>query len=166
MLRDQLVLEFESLIDQWLLNPDPEIEALVRQHRVLPISADMGGNYFFRPHDAQVVCCGWGPNDDLYLQEPMMRMGALIAGVKKYPQLKAFLPQRPSDAADCLACRGTGRFRNIAGCGACWCLGWLHESVQVAEPASVATPSITSQQKRGQLQSLRGRLVSLLKKFN
>lgn len=130
MTHDRLLVEIDALIEQWLLNPDPEIESVVRRHRVLPISGDLGAAYFFRPHDGQVVCCGWGASD-FHEEIPSLTMGALVAGAKKYPQLKAFLPARPSDAADCLDCRGTGKVLQSAGCETCWCLGWLHDSVQV-----------------------------------
>ena len=136
--------EFESLIDQWLLMPDAEVEGLVRQHRVLPISADMGSTYFFRIADRQVLCCGWGPNDALYIEEPSMQVGAMVAGAKRYPQLKAFLPKRPSDAVECVECHGTGTILNSCGCGACWSLGWLHETVNNVSPANPSRPTVAA----------------------
>ncbi len=43
---------FEALIDEWLLTAesdiDIEIEPVVRQHRVLPILATIGGAFLFQ----------------------------------------------------------------------------------------------------------------------
>ncbi len=139
--------DFESLIDQWLLTPDAEVEALVRQHRVLPISADVGGAYFFRLVDRQVVFCAWGSDGGLYLEEPSLRMNALVVGAKKYPQLRSFLPERPSDAPDCVKCHGTGTIMKSFGCGACWSLGWLHEMVNGIQAANALRSSVASRLK-------------------
>lgn len=96
--------------------------------------------------DRQVLCKGWEPGDQLHVavEEASFTMYALVCGAKKYPLLQALLPARPSDAADCLECQGTGWFMKNLGCGECWSLGWLHESVNDAPPPKPPLPSLAS----------------------
>jgi len=54
------------------------------------------------------------------------RLGALVLGSKKFPRLKALLPPRPSTAASCGRCKGSGEIQGVQ-CWECAGLGWVPE---------------------------------------
>jgi hypothetical protein len=59
--------------------------------------------------------------------EPLRTM-FLVAGARRYPELVALLPARPSQSVDCTRCAGTGWMKHGGGkirCHECRSLGWI-----------------------------------------
>jgi hypothetical protein len=61
--------------------------------------------------------------------DPGWRLGALVIGAERIPELKEVLPTRPAEARDCAECSGQG-FTDLPNaprfllCQTCWGLGW------------------------------------------
>jgi hypothetical protein len=109
---------------------DPETAALVRQHTVLPLTADFMGWWVltvtgllgFVPHEAPTVL-------DYVTDHPADDRGAHVAlavGSQRYPSLRDICPVRGPDAIACVSCDGTGRFPGLPTNVLCICagLGW------------------------------------------
>jgi hypothetical protein len=61
--------------------------------------------------------------------DPVVRYAVLVQGSRRYPELRAFLPERPPGATRCERCGGEGLDPARAGtgypfCPACDGLGW------------------------------------------
>jgi hypothetical protein len=52
------------------------------------------------------------------------RTALLVWGARRHPELAMLLPPRTRDAADCIACDGKGRGREVDMCYVCSGLGW------------------------------------------
>jgi hypothetical protein len=53
-------------------------------------------------------------------------IAAALSAAEKYPELRVILPHRPSMAATCALCSGTGRLLDTSiRCGTCFGLGWV-----------------------------------------
>lgn len=76
-------------------------------------------NWYDPAIDSQVE--NWRP------AAPGERMSTIVsAQVRRFPELAALLPCRPSTARDCDDCNGTGfLYENFVWCTTCHCLGWL-----------------------------------------
>lgn len=57
-------------------------------------------------------------NDDRWTRIALRRAGAAYAG------LSQLVPRRPTDASDCVACRGTGTILESVDCAVCAGYGW------------------------------------------
>jgi hypothetical protein len=75
------------------------------------------GAVLFHDYESEQV----GPEtDDRWI------IAAALSAVEKYPELRVILPQRPSTAATCAICSGTGRLLDTSvHCGTCFGLGWV-----------------------------------------
>jgi hypothetical protein len=125
----------QALVDRWLASPSPndlDLVEAVRASGALPIYADMGGTLFLRP-DCEILSLDHDSKDEPQVEtDPSWRLTAVVVGTEKYPELRPFLPARPSGTEDCEACDGRGRVR--VGeidflCGRCYGLGWLGGAV-------------------------------------
>ncbi|MDP3793126.1 MAG: hypothetical protein Q8R07_00030, partial [Candidatus Uhrbacteria bacterium] len=63
--------------------------------------------------------------------DPRFRIGAMIVGVRRFPFLRAMLPERQAGTKDCAECHGTGDLNTeqLSGilCITCGGLGWCLE---------------------------------------
>jgi hypothetical protein len=69
------------------------------------------------------------------VEDRLWVLSALVAGAKRYPELRALLPERPAGAVDC-QCRDHPLF--VSGkvlCGTCGGVGWLPAESR-AEPSA------------------------------
>lgn len=61
------------------------------------------------------------------VEDQMLALISLVAGSKRYPELRQLLPQRTSDAIDC-RCRDVPFLASgKAFCGTCGGLGWVEQ---------------------------------------
>jgi hypothetical protein len=116
-------------IDQVLADNDPKLEwvrGAVRQHGFLPLYLGWVAVLGIRPDGSFVRWGCEGPNQVEEVPQPFWQRMALSQGVKKYPELRTLLPNRPSIANTCDACSGTGEIRGAPGV-VCKCggTGWL-----------------------------------------
>jgi hypothetical protein len=108
----------------------PELQQLVIEERVLPLSWDMGGVLTMNA-SGDVISFLW--DDTLHGQiefDPRIRNIAFFQGSKKYPELQSLI-EKPEDARICPYCSGTGiapyaEKLNTDDIG-CYCggLGWI-----------------------------------------
>lgn len=130
-----LPLELASDVRRWieevLADEDPRIGSVSRRelagrYEALPLYADMAGCVLLRP-DGSFLAIEWEAADVVLPVSDPWRVCALAFASRKYPALRCMLPYRPVSAADCPACRGTGRpLDNAEGviCAHCVGLGW------------------------------------------
>lgn len=122
--------EIETRIAEFLAAEDPKltwVKPAVRQHQFLPLYVGWVSALGLRPDgsfvrwDHEVDRANLKPLRDAYWQ----RM-AICQGAKKYPELGALLPERPSSAQTCSACGGSGQVGGaaqiICHCGG---IGWI-----------------------------------------
>jgi hypothetical protein len=120
----------EKRIAEFLSADDPEFEwtkPAVRAHRFLPLYIGWLAVLGIRPDGSFVR---WNHEDDRSGVTPeshadLQRM-AICYGARKYPELRALLPERPAAALTCSACGGTGEVggnpRLVCQCGG---TGWI-----------------------------------------
>ena len=62
---------------------------------------------------------------------PKERIGALVLGARRHPELHELLPERPDGAPNCATCAGTGDFPPAPAilCPACEGLGWVASAI-------------------------------------
>jgi hypothetical protein len=107
--------------------------AAIARVKALPLFFDWSA-FMALCRDGQIV---WVPYDNEpgeveVVREERLRNLGLFQGTRLHPDLPFLLPTRPSDAIDCPACRGTGKFgfsessKHLTGviCS-CGGLGWL-----------------------------------------
>jgi hypothetical protein len=120
----------ETRIAEFLTAEDPELEWVkpaVRQHGFLPLYIGWVAALGLRPDGSFVR---WDHEADRASVKPLgdaywQRM-AICHGAKKYPELRALLPERPASAQTCGACGGSGQLSGaphvICQCGG---VGWI-----------------------------------------
>ena len=59
------------------------------------------------------------------LGEGLERIGALVLGTERFPELAALLPERPANTPDCARCNGSGMIMGKLVCPDCGALGWV-----------------------------------------
>jgi hypothetical protein len=72
------------------------------------------------------------PTSETYTQRrasPEERIGALVLGAEKWPELKALLPTRAPDASSCERCSGGGRVKSRVLCPDCSGLGFIARAI-------------------------------------
>ena len=107
---------------EYLSNPAAEHLDVASRFDALPVYSDMGGTLFITP-SLQILVMR---HDEDTLREecsPEWSLVARVAAAERFPELRQLLPTRPTGAADCSVCGGTGRLL-IARCGSCFGLGW------------------------------------------
>lgn len=112
--------------------PDPsDLRETVAQLEVLPLMLDWGGCYALRS-DGQVISFLWDVPMEVRVENDLrIRNIALFQGSKKYPELMALIPPKPSNAVECSGCDGTGIEKTTAKMGfdnfVCYCggVGWI-----------------------------------------
>jgi hypothetical protein len=77
--------------------------------------------------DGEIV--SWSTEGDYLgvrpVEDRILVLIALVTGVQRYPELRALLPERPSDATDC-PCRNHALLASGSVlCGQCGGIGWL-----------------------------------------
>ena len=120
----------EARIAEFLAADDPKLEWMkpaVRQHGFLPLYVGWVAAFGLRPDGSFVR---WDHETDGMNMRPLrdafwQRM-AICQGVKKYPELRPLIPERPLSAQTCSACGGTGHVSGaaqiICQCGG---VGWI-----------------------------------------
>jgi hypothetical protein len=77
----------------------------------------------------------WGEDTELEYEvelNPGWRIGALVIGSERIPELKEVLPRRPEGSRHCDDCSGQG-FTDLPNaprfllCQSCWGLGWIDQ---------------------------------------
>ena len=90
----------------------------------LPLQCDMGGVLVLTPlgtvlhYDPETGAVA-SVDDDRW------KTAALVKAARRYPELIALFPVKPSNAVVCLQCRGTGMILGTLDCGKCMGAGWL-----------------------------------------
>ena len=110
---------------------EPEyLRALAERYDVLPVLIDWTAFWGLRADgDILVIDTETGAPPTVE-HDARLRRTALFQGARKYPELKALVPQRPASARDCSDCKGIGRI-DVPGVAPgtiiCYCggLGWL-----------------------------------------
>jgi hypothetical protein len=114
----------EEVLSRALPSSRGELDAAGRT-RCLPVYADLSGyillssngDWLFYDPELESV----GP-----LRENVWEKVATVAMAKRYPDLSALLPVRPTLAPTCPACAGSGRLRNESlFCSTCGGYGWI-----------------------------------------
>lgn len=124
---EQLMKRESSISSEW--SGTPEIVEMAKEHRFIPLFADMGGVCGVLP-DGSVVEMAWDAAAPRPVVDKRLRDIALLLGAKRYPEIRDIIPARPSGAKDCEQCAGTGTLsvngREVSGV-ACKCggLGWI-----------------------------------------
>jgi hypothetical protein len=130
--------ELERRIDEFLANDNPALDwvkTTVRYHRFLPLYLGWTATLGIRPDGSLIR---WNseesPDAVIPLTDSFLERMALCQGTRKYPELRALLPRRPSSARDCDLCGGTGEFpgapRIVCHCAG---IGWLIPGEQTAD---------------------------------
>lgn len=122
--------EIETRIQEFLVAKDPKLEWVkpaVRQHQFLPLYVGWVAALGLRPDGSFVRWDYETDREDVKpLRDAYWQRMAICQGVKKYPELSALLPERPSSAQTCSACGGSGQVsgasRIICRCGG---VGWI-----------------------------------------
>ena|SRR5215212_8707348 len=142
---DALVLQkIDAKLNEFILesSPDPmNLCQVVARFRILPLYLDWSGGWAIRS-DGEVISFSYEEPFDLKVEDDTrIRNIALFEGSKKYPELKALAPERPSNAVGCPHCKGAGTPGGIREYAkekgkehlldviVCYCggLGWLPE---------------------------------------
>ena len=129
---------------QILLGPIPaSIRAVVRQlivesrfprepdeslNRFLLTGGPTGCSYLNEQGDVW-NWCAWDDSIEPVPDGPR-KVGLIVIGAERVPELKEWLPKRPAEASDCQLCAGTGWLRLPSSkatilCMDCQGLGWL-----------------------------------------
>jgi hypothetical protein len=89
----------------------------------LPVYSDLGGILAITPEGVvRLYDPETGSVSDV--ADERWRRVALVSASEKHPSLADLLPARPTHAAACGACEGTGKFRSSI-CRVCSGLGWI-----------------------------------------
>lgn len=98
----------------------------MRQHGFLPLYLGWVAVLGIRPDGSIVRWACEGSNQVEEVPQPFWQRMALCQGVKKYPELRTLLPDRPSIAYTCDVCSGAGEIPGAPGV-VCKCggTGWL-----------------------------------------
>ena len=123
--------EIEARIAEYLASDDPRREWLkpaVREHRFLPLYLGWVAALGIRP-DGSFVYFEYesAPKPVRSLEESFWQRMAIFQGARKYPELRALLPERPTTAATCEPCGGSGAPVGLPQliCVGCGGSGWM-----------------------------------------
>jgi hypothetical protein len=131
--------EIEARLAEYLADDDPRLEwtkAKVREHWFLPLYLGWFAALGVRP-DGSFVRWDYEttPERVTPLLEPFLQRLAICRGARRYPELRALVPERPATAATCESCRGAGELPGlpqvICGCGGA---GWIVPGESLGEP--------------------------------
>ncbi len=121
----------ETRISEFLSADDPKFEWVkpaVRMHGFLPLYVGWVAVLGLRPDGSFVR---WDYENDRATVKPLsdaywQRM-AICQGTRKYPELRALLPERPATALTCPACGGSGQMSGAPPQIVCQCggTGWI-----------------------------------------
>jgi hypothetical protein len=78
-----------------------------------------GSVWFFELSNTTPEEYGWRQAN--YLE----RLGSIVLGLKRFPELDRLLPKRPNGEPDCRGCHGTGLILKTLQCPTCVGLGWV-----------------------------------------
>ena len=108
-MESQLSHRIEKLIAQALTQDHPwPIAAIAKEHHALAVYCDMGGCLAVQAN-GEILCIPDEPTTAVHVEtDPLQRNLALVQASKRYPDLQALYPVRPSDATLCCDCTGTG----------------------------------------------------------
>ena len=124
------------------------IMRLCRSNGMLPLATNSIYLWGLRP-DGMMLCV----DHESFAQRaepeinPIAAFGAMMQGVRRYPELQPLVPERPQGVVRCDACDGRGYVtaagqRFAEGCLRCAGLGWHHSpSAGEAEAAATRPPS-------------------------
>jgi hypothetical protein len=108
-----------------------EVRKVATETNALPLHYGLGGGMALRPTGDLLEFSWANPRDTKEVDDPRLMNIALFQGSKKYPELEALVPTKPSNATVCPYCKGTGyptsalnsNIENIV----CYCggLGWI-----------------------------------------
>ena len=128
--------EFQDVVDRLIADLKPsdcfgaEEYRLAQEFHALPLGLDLWSYGFLRP-DGELISTEWEPDDIQRSRSIQDLIRAIVVASGRYPQLTAFIPERPEDAIVCLACRGTKVWgirigtNKPARCVLCAGLGWM-----------------------------------------
>jgi hypothetical protein len=122
----------EKRIAEFLAARNPKLHSLepaVREHGFLPLYIGWLATLGIRPDGSFVW---WDDSNEIKhpclkpLVSGYYQRLAICDGARKYPELRALLPDRPADAQTCEMCGGSGELPPavpaICKCGGC---GWI-----------------------------------------
>jgi hypothetical protein len=120
----------ETRISEFLAADDPKlkwVKSAVREHAFLPLYIGWVATLGLRPDGTFIR---WDHEDDRasvkQVTDAFWQRMAICQGAKRYPELRALLPERPATAQTCAACRGSGQVSGIphviCECGG---IGWI-----------------------------------------
>ena len=140
MLDEHLSALIEKAWVAYCSNPEPclvkvdpplDMRALAAQLKILPVVLDMGGVMGLRAN-VEIVYFVWDEPGHLQIErDERIRNLVFFQAAKKFPELEALAPSRPTAARDCEFCHGTGAVLGLAielsKDVLCFCggLGWL-----------------------------------------
>jgi hypothetical protein len=114
---------------------NPQMAAWLRELGALYLYGTIGSEAVLLPDGRMRI---WNadrwPESGAYTERdarPLERIGSLVLGARKRPQLRELLPTRPPGTPDCLECGGTGDWRVGKGilCPTCEGLGWVPPAI-------------------------------------
>jgi hypothetical protein len=90
----------------------------------LPVQCDMGGVLLLTPTGAVLH---YDPEGGTIapVSDDRWRTAAFVKAARKHPELTRLFPTKPSGAAICAQCSGSGRMFGTLDCGNCMGTGWL-----------------------------------------
>ena len=119
------------LIISWHAGPDAgrlRLNEAARKCGGLPVYGDIGGVLFLRP-DGQILRQSTAFEEAPVVEtDPQWRLIAVVSAARRFAELSAIVPPKPSHARECLSCGGIGEMHG-AICGECSGLGWTHAAV-------------------------------------
>ena len=142
MERDEIARVVAGLVGRLIADiaADPKLRAIAKELQALPLVNEAVGSYLLRP-DGEIVFAEWGAKESAAPEtSERIRNLVLAEGSRKYAELTAMSPVRPSDAPDCPYCRGTGIPSGAEPLGptevGCYCggLGWIPATDPSAPP--------------------------------
>ncbi len=100
--------------------------ALNRDRTGVMIHGEIGGAAYIRL-DGSIELEPWDEDpENPWRSDPNVVYAALVAALKKWPELAELMPDRQPDSEDCLDCGAIGHFNRGLSllCPSCYGLGW------------------------------------------
>ena len=114
---------------------NPEMAAWLRELGALYLYGTIGSEAVLLPDGrVRIWNADQWPESDAYTERdatPLERIGSIVLGARRLPQLRALLPERPAGTPDCACCAGTGDYPHAKGilCPTCEGLGWVPPAI-------------------------------------
>lgn len=114
---------------------NPRMAAWLRGMGALYLYGSIGSEAVLLPDGTVRVWWAdtWSESDGYTEREatPTERVGSLVLGARRYPELRELLPPRPPDTPDCAECGGVGEYPYAKGvlCPKCQGLGWVPPAI-------------------------------------